>query len=279
LIGSCPAKAHAITTVYSPALTTRVDAGDAASRRHLSADHHLTGSDVTSAFLIFCHGLTVLSPQIRDILEQQRDTTIKVHLIVNGDGHSAGHTTFIPSHTLFAKTHAKAQEGRIIPGNADLVLLEAFKLLPIYDRYLVMEYDVFYNGDLEMLVSHIFSSYPDHDFVSTFIRPYKGNERWMWWSSLRRGRAGPTHAVRTYAFMQLALYSYVALRALSDAVEDGWAGHHEVLHATLFRSLDLKIGTFEQGPLLRFDATTFAAVGPCALKGEGFLHHPVKLSV
>ena len=229
-----------------------------------------------SVFLIFCHNLTVLSPQIKSILEQQRDSTITMHLIVNGEGHSTAKTTFISSQTLFARTHAKAQAGRIIPGNADLVLLEAFKLLPIYDRYLVMEYDVFYNGDLEMLVSHIFSSYPDYDFVSTFIRSYKGNERWMWWSSLRRGRSGPPHLIQQYAFMQLALYSCVALQAMSDAVEDGWAGHHEVLHATLFRSLDLKLGTFKQDPLLRFDPTTFAAVGPCALKGEGFLHHPVK---
>ena len=141
-----------------------------------------------------------------------------------------------------------------------------------------MEYDVFYNGSLPALVSHIFSSYPDHDFASTFIRPYKGNERWPWWSSLRRGRHGANHTARLYAFMQLTLYSNAALQALSNAVEDDWTGHHEVLHATLFRSMHLRMGVFEQDPILRFDAMTFAAVGPCVMKGDGFLHHPVKWS-
>ena len=225
------------------------------------------------AVFLLVHPSALLSAQLLSLLDS---TDFDTFVIMNGVGTSGPGRIFVSDQQIFSGDNRKSLEKRIIPGNADLVLLEAFKAKPGYESYLVIEYDVFYSGDIRRLVSHVLQKYRSCDFVAPFIRSQRGNEHWMWWSSLRTGGETIEDDDRRYSFLQLAFYSNAALCALQTAIEDGWSGHHEVLHATLFQVRRLKIATFEQDDVLRYDIDTFRATSPCVRKDHGYLHHPVK---
>lgn len=228
------------------------------------------------AVFILAHNEALLSSQMAELLRDQAPKTYQTFLVINGEGVSEGNRIYAPNAAIFARGSRKADEKRIIPGNADLVLLEAFRQAQGHDSYLLIEYDVFYNGSIHALVEHVFERYAAADFAAPFVRPHKGNEAWMWWSSLVCAGVDMPLAERIYSFLQFALYSRRALEALDAAVSEGWAGHHEVLHASLFKHLGLRVAALQQDDVLRFDVNTFRAIPPRLVGPRGHLHHPVK---
>jgi hypothetical protein len=230
----------------------------------------------TNAVLILAHDESLLSPQLAKMLNDSTPRNYDVFVVINSEGVSAGRRIFAPNSQIFLDETVKARQKTIIPGNADLVLLNAYSQLEEYSSYLVIEYDVYYNGSLQILINHIFERYVGADFVAPFIRDYKGNEAWMWWPSLvSAGEEVPLNE-RAYSFLQFALYSRQALKTLKEAVIKGWSGHHEVLHATLFRHRGLKIEALRQSDVLQFDVNTFRAIPPRIIGPKNSLHHPVK---
>jgi hypothetical protein len=225
------------------------------------------------AVFLLVHPAAQLSLQL---LGLRHCPSFDTFVVMNGVGSYEAGSIFVSDQQVFSRCNEKSLEKRIIPGNADLVLLEAFRAQPNYESYLLIEYDVFYSGDIRRLVSHVLRQYRNCDFAAPFIRAQRGNEHWMWWSSLRTGGETIEDHDRYSSFLQFAFYSNAALCALQTAIEGGWSGHHEVLHATLFKVRRLKIAEFEQDTVLHFDVETFRATSPCVRKHNRYLHHPVK---
>lgn len=197
-------------------------------------------------------------------------------MVVNGAGLSGDNTIFVSNESIFSGDTVKSREKRIIPGNADLLLLKAFREIDKYDSYLLIEYDVYYNGSINLLIEYVFAQHVGADLVAPFVRKHQGNEAWMWWTSLVSGNEHVPLEERAYSFLQFAMYSRRALETLDAAVQAGWSGHHEVLHATLFRKRGLRVEVFRQSEALSFDVHSFRAVPPRLIGPKGWLHHPVK---
>jgi hypothetical protein len=228
------------------------------------------------AVFVQTHNEALLSDQMLELLRGAPASNYDIFLVINSEGTSQERRIYVPNSSIFERVSNKSNEGRIIPGNADLVLLEAFRQAEDYESYLLIEYDVFYNGEIRRLIKHIFEKYAGWDLVAPYVRGYKGNEQWMWWSSLVCVGVEIFPEDRLYSFLQFVLYSRRALKVLQEAVSAGWSGHHEVLHATLFSHSGLKVGAFQQDEMLKFDTNTFRAVPPRLIGHEGYLHHPVK---
>ncbi|WP_209426853.1 hypothetical protein [Pararhodobacter sp. SW119] len=113
---------------------------------------------------------------------------------------------------------------KMIPGNADLIVMAFWKRYPGYTHYWVMEGDVDYTGKLDELFAAFDASVAD--LLCTNIRPQPRN-----WQHRARFYC-PTgwneaEENRVIAFLPFFRVSQRFLRTLDAFYRDGGAGHHE----------------------------------------------------
>ena len=124
-------------------------------------------------------------------------------------------------------------------GANDLPVMWFYRNFPGYDRYWVVEYDVYYTGRWGELFDDLNQS--DADLLAVAIQDQQDNPRWGWWRSLRPGNLEvPPHKI-TKSFLPFCRLSRRALAAIDAAYEAGLCGHYEVTWATICRLAGLVI--------------------------------------
>lgn len=131
---------------------------------------------------------------------------------------------------------------RIVPGNADLLLLWFARTFPAYERYWTVEYDVDFSGRW----ADFFDAFgPDDptDLLAATVCRYGDTPAWRHWSSLiAPARFRATNRLRCY--LPINRVTRRAVAVMSRAYDIGWGGHHEVTWPTIVGMSGLTIGDF-----------------------------------
>lgn len=119
----------------------------------------------------------------------------------------------------------------IVPGSNHFAVLQFFRDHPNYDYYWNIEYDVYFNGDWETLLSN----YEDvkDDFVSSHIQTYAENPGWDHWDKMELNNVSIDRCEYIKSFNPVYRISCRALRFLDDFLLHQHRGHHELLMPTI----------------------------------------------
>jgi hypothetical protein len=129
----------------------------------------------------------------------------------------------------------------VLPGNTHFPVLHFARLHPGFSHYWVVEYDVRFSGDWEVLFRH-FDACPS-DLLTCHIRRQRDEPWWAWWRCTP-GLADVPPEARLRAFCPIYRISAAALAHVEARQREGWRGHYELLLPTLlyrdgFRLRDL----------------------------------------
>ncbi len=117
-------------------------------------------------------------------------------------------------------------------GNCHYPLLKFHKDYPEYDYCWVVEDDVLFSGDWNVLFD-TFSDDPA-DLVAAYIRKYEDEPNWYWWSSVRTPDGVALSHDDLYAsFNPVYRLSAKALKCLETEMRNGWRGHFEAVVPTV----------------------------------------------
>jgi hypothetical protein len=119
----------------------------------------------------------------------------------------------------------------IVPGNNHFPILDLILAYPTVTRIWCVEYDVFFYGDWGRLFQHFNNS--DVDFISSHIEPYSAEaDEWGHWTIWHHDEYFPK-VKRWRSFNPVYRLSRRACLILDRYLQEGWAGHHEVLIASI----------------------------------------------
>jgi hypothetical protein len=105
-----------------------------------------------------------------------------------------------------------------------------FRMLPDYEHYWIIEYDVRYTGDWRALLDELDN--PRIDLLATAIQRRRENPGWHHWDTLCTGGVNIAAGLQVKAFTPLMRLSNRAFQAVDLAYRSGWHGHYEALWAT-----------------------------------------------
>lgn len=190
---------------------------------------------------------------------------------------------FVFDDSILSKLGYKSFIDSLLPGSNHFPLLEFYLSNPEFDYYWVIEDDMRFNGDWNLILSTV--DQLDHDFISTLIQWNHEYPTWHWWRTIAHPEKDIPLEKRIKSFNPIYRISNKALAFMHRALTDQWSGHHEVVLATLlynngFRIGDLGEGTFSINELkdqfylrrtMHFQ-NPFKRVGNIPNK----LYHPVK---
>ena len=118
----------------------------------------------------------------------------------------------------------------LVPGSTHFPVMAFARQRPGYDYYWVIEYDVWFRGDWNVLPGHCSSS--KADLLTCHIRSYEDEPKWWWW-----GLNHPRHHIpltrRYRSFNPVYRISGPALRYVDQMHRTDWSGHYEELLPTL----------------------------------------------
>jgi hypothetical protein len=194
----------------------------------------------------------------------------------------------LPEKNLFVFTDAVLHElgyipvkNSLLPGSSHFPLLQFFRKNPQFAYYWLIEDDVAFSGDWSVL----FDAFSKNraDFISTTIRKYEEEPYWSWWWSLR----SPEKLTRydcVRSFNPICRLSNAALHCLDNALQNEWAGHHEVTIPTIMQYNGMKI--IDMGAAGSFTPRTFKNLfytletmwwqSIRAVERKNCLYHPIK---
>jgi hypothetical protein len=126
--------------------------------------------------------------------------------------------------------------------NLDLAPLHVYRMIPEYEHYWLIEYDVRYSGNWNWLLQELDD--PAVDFLGTVVQRRSENPAWSHWQTLCTlavdGR--PQHHDRQVkAFAPMMRLTQRAFAAVDDAYRRGWHGHYEALWPTVIAAAGLRI--------------------------------------
>lgn len=131
---------------------------------------------------------------------------------------------------------------RIVPGNADLLVLWFARTFPAYERYWTIEYDVDFSGNWATFFD-AFGPHDPTDLLAATVCRYDDTPAWRHWGSLvAPPRFRATNRLRCYLPVNRVTRRAVAV--ISHAYAAGWGGHHEVAWPTILAMSGLTIGDF-----------------------------------
>ncbi len=170
----------------------------------------------------------------------------------------------------------------LLPGSNHFPLLKFYLEHPQYDYYWMIEDDVYFTGNWEVL----FKTYQNHsvDFISTHVEKYSESPQWYWWYTLKIHNENISNTNKIHSFNPIYRLSNRALKCIDKALKSGWSGHHEVLIPTLLHCSGYTIidmggnGSFViKGFKKQFYDTTTMSHLPIKLgKKDNYIYHPVK---
>jgi len=120
----------------------------------------------------------------------------------------------------------------VVPGSNHFPVLDFYLKHPGYSSYWCIENDVDFNGKWNYFFDFT-SQNSQSDFISSHIRKYSKLPHWHWWDTFY----SPTTEVKKEdlfrSFNPIYKLSNRALNYLDSCLKSGYAGHHEVLFATI----------------------------------------------
>lgn len=173
--------------------------------------------------------------------------------------------------------HHKNNNYRIIPGNCDLKVLAAWRRLPGYDFYILIEYDVVFLGDARSAIERLVSSAMKADLCASYFCTAYKNE-WMWWDSLAapEGSSIDLKSVATSAFLPLMSFSNRFAKAATARLAQGWQGHYEALWPTIAALDGLTMLDFANTQPQLTSHAQFSHKPEAVSLGEARYAHPIK---
>jgi hypothetical protein len=127
----------------------------------------------------------------------------------------------------------------IIPGSNHFQVFQFYKTYPQYEYYWNIEYDVYFNGEWNIL----FDTFKliDSDFISSHLERFHQSPNWAWWKSLRLKTIDIPETEYVKSFNPIYRISNKAMAVLDKILLEGNSGHHEVLIPTVLNFLGYKI--------------------------------------
>lgn len=142
---------------------------------------------------------------------------------------------------IFDNEDTKAfRERWILDNDMDLCRLNIIKILqknmvPVYDYYWFIEYDVDFNGNWEELLNIKNNS----DLICTHIIDHTENDKWIWWKDFKT----PLKNIKKIrAFLPIYRISRNMLEEIEWVLsKEGWGGHMEALIPAIIHAKGGKI--------------------------------------
>lgn len=134
-------------------------------------------------------------------------------------------------------------EETIIPGSNHFAVLQFFKDRPTYDYYWNIEYDVFFTGQWDHLVSSFDNI--EADFLSSHIERFRDFPDWYWWHIFHLTETDLSLSQMIKSFNPIYRISNRALKLLDNTLKGGksW-GHHEIFIPTVLNHFGMNIVDF-----------------------------------
>lgn len=174
--------------------------------------------------------------------------------------------------------HSKEGRGRVLPGNADLVVLSMCRRFPGYDCYIRVEYDVVAVADLRAALARLIDLACAHDLGGSFFMDDHAGS-WPWWNSLHIPDVAASRWARyaRRAFFPIMSLSSGFVELYERALAQDWDGHYEVLAPTLAQRHRRGVIDFSSGPAPLTSYPQFQALRPERIEAAtcAFVH-PVK---
>jgi hypothetical protein len=124
--------------------------------------------------------------------------------------------------------------------NLDLALLHFYRMVPEYQHYWMIEYDVRYSGNWNRLLRELDD--PAVDFLGTAVQRRRENPGWVHWRTLCALDDLPQHHdQQVKAFAPMMRLTQRAFAAVDDAYRRGWHGHYEALWPTVIAAAGMRI--------------------------------------
>ena len=116
-------------------------------------------------------------------------------------------------------------------GANDLALMALYREQPTYNRYWIMEYDVRFSGDWNIIFDDLALS--DADLLCTQVTNYEDNPDWVQWKTLIKPTHSAENAKLLGGFMPFCRISQRLMAKMDEYYRGDWAGHYEVLWPTI----------------------------------------------
>ena len=188
----------------------------------------------------------VLNGEVWERFEQIKVPTgfDKIILLDISQGEASNHPR---THTFrfsdFPKLGYRTLEPRLVPGSANLPVIEFLTSHPQYNHAWSIEYDAMFLGDwATFLTAHS----TDSDLISAYVSQPESEPLWMWWKTISGPVALGEHELLR-SFNPVYRLSYRAASMLKSEYKAGWVGHFEVTMATLLRRYGMRIEDFGGG--------------------------------
>jgi hypothetical protein len=130
-------------------------------------------------------------------------------------------------------------EHKVALRNLDNVLLYFYRLLPDYEHYWMIEYDVRYTGDWSALLAELDD--PGVDLLGTLIHSRRDFPEWPHWRTLCTAAQEIGHERQIKVFTPMVRLTRRAFAAIDLAYRHGWHGHYEALWPTAVAAAGLHI--------------------------------------
>lgn len=157
-----------------------------------------------------------------------------VHFLYHDRGDGAALPPHLPASTFrdddLAALGVATFGDSLLPGNTHLPVLHFARSHPDFTHLWVIEYDVRFSGDWDVLFRHFESC--GSDLLTCHIRTQRDEPWWAWWGSAPDFQTLPRDA-KLRAFCPIYRISAGALRHVEAHQRAGGVGHYEHLLPTL----------------------------------------------
>jgi hypothetical protein len=167
----------------------------------------------------------------------------------------------------------------IPPRNLDWALLQFYRMIPEYQHYWMIEYDVRYSGNWDHLLQELDD--PAVDLLATVIQRRSEHPGWSHWYSLCTLPVDglPQHHDRQVkAFAPMMRLTQRAFAAVDAAYRRGWHGHYEALWPTVIEAAGMRIedigGSGSFTPAARVGRHYTSTAGSSSLWPGSFIFRP-----
>lgn len=187
------------------------------------------------ALLLDAHRMDALVFHQFRLLSETLEPDVAVHLLLHAPRgtHRQDDRVIVLTDADIFPPGRKAKPGvtKIIPGNPDLKLIRAARLLPGYDAFLRIESDVVCMAGVRDTYLRMLARFAPYDFVAQAFASQKGDPGWKWWPTFTapeeiRAALTPDRMLR--AFLPILYYSRAFIDGYAAALDAGWGGHYEV---------------------------------------------------
>lgn len=205
------------------------------------------------AVILDAHKIDELTFLQFQILSEALEPEISVFLVVHlPDGNFLidNRIIILNDEEIFARQPpVKHGAKRIIPGNPDMKILRAVQLLPDFDGYLRIEFDVMCMAPVKEIVTRLLNRVDAYDFAATQMATRAVYGSWVWWDTLRVPDevSSRINSENTWkAFLPLFFFSKRFIAGYEKALAEGWTGHYEVTMPTYAALSGMKMLDFER---------------------------------